>query len=69
MADITGNNPNVFYEAGYAAGIGKEIVLISQKQEIPFDLRTERQITYDPQDIYSLVNQLGELLSAILANK
>ena len=66
IADITGNNPNVFFEIGYAAGIGKEIVLISQKQEIPFDLRTERQITYDPQELILLVNQLGELLDAIL---
>lgn len=66
IADLTGNNPNVFYEVGYASGIGKDIVLISQKQEIPFDLQSERKIFYDPQDIFGLASQLESLLDALL---
>jgi hypothetical protein len=67
IADITGNNPNVFYEIGYAEGIGKPVILISQEQETPFDLKTRRQIRYDPQDIFSLAVKLGEQLDALLA--
>lgn len=66
IADITGNNPNVFFEIGYAAGVEKQVVLVSQKQEIPFDLRTERQITYDPNDIAALAAQLSQALVSVL---
>ena len=66
IADITGNNPNVYFEVGYAEGIGKTVVLISQKQETPFDLKTQRQIRYDPLDILSLANALREHLQATL---
>jgi hypothetical protein len=68
IADITGNNPNVYFEVGYAEGIGKTVVLISQKQETPFDLKTRRQIRYDPLDILSLANALREQLDATLGN-
>jgi hypothetical protein len=66
IADITGNNPNVFFEVGYAEGVGKTVILLSQEQETPFDLKTTRQIRYDPQDILSLANSLGKQLEAII---
>jgi hypothetical protein len=66
IADITGNNPNVFFEVGYAEGVGRPVILISQEQETPFDLRTRRQIRYDPQDIFSLANALGGQLDVII---
>lgn len=66
IADITGNNPNVYFEVGYAEGIGKTAILISQKQETPFDLKTRRQIRYDPLDILSLANALREQLDATI---
>jgi hypothetical protein len=66
IADITGNNPNVFFEVGYAEGVDKKVILISQEQETPFDLKTRHQIRYDPQDIFSLANALGEQLDAII---
>jgi len=66
IADITGNNPNVFFEVGYAEGLGKNVILISQAQDTPFDLKTRRQIRYDPQDILSLANALSEQLDTIL---
>ncbi len=47
LADMTGRNPNVFYELGLAHAIGKPVVLISNSiEDVPFDLRGLRVITY-----------------------
>jgi hypothetical protein len=47
VADMTGQNPNVFYEVGYAHALGKPTVLITQKAEdIPFDLKSYPHIVY-----------------------
>lgn len=48
VANMTGNNPNVFYEIGYAHGLGKECILITQtkSEEVPFDLRHLEHIRY-----------------------
>jgi len=48
VADMTGRNPNVFYEVGYAHALGKVVVLLAQKDEdIPFDLKHYRHIIYE----------------------
>ena len=47
IADMTGRNPNVFYEVGYAHAIGKTTILLAQSTEdIPFDLRDKQHIVY-----------------------
>lgn len=47
VCDCTGRNPNVFYEAGIAHTLGREVILITQnEQDIPFDLRHRRYIRY-----------------------
>ncbi|MHB8156141.1 MAG: hypothetical protein ACYDEQ_01895 [Desulfocucumaceae bacterium] len=46
IADVTDNNPNVFYEVGYAHGVGIDVLLITQNKELPFDLKMERAIYY-----------------------
>jgi hypothetical protein len=66
IADITGNNPNVFYELGYADGAGKRVIVISQEQDTPFDLKTRRQIRYKPHDILSLAKAIDEQLHELL---
>ena len=49
ICDCTGKNPNVFYEAGIAHAIGKEVILITQSEhDIPFDLRHLRYLSYLP---------------------
>lgn len=49
ICDCSGKNPNVFYEAGIAHAIGKEVILITQfEHDIPFDLRHLRYIRYLP---------------------
>ena len=47
IADLTGKNPNVFYEVGIAHTLGKEVILITQNSEdVPFDLRHLKYIEY-----------------------
>lgn len=49
IADLTGRNPNVFYELGIAHTVGRTTILIAQEEEhsIPFDIRHIRQIQYE----------------------
>lgn len=47
VADMTGKNPNVFYEVGYAHALGKSVILLTQKSDdIPFDLKHYPHIVY-----------------------
>jgi hypothetical protein len=55
IADLTGRNPNVFYELGLAHGCRRPVILLSQDQDdIPFDLREIRCIEYEPDDLANL---------------
>ncbi len=47
VCDLTGKNPNVFYEAGIAHTLGKHVVPITQSEDdIPFDLKHHRYALY-----------------------
>lgn len=46
-ADMTGRNPNVFYEVGYAHALGKVVLLLTRDaDDIPFDLKHRQHIVY-----------------------
>lgn len=48
IAEMTGRNPNVFYEVGYAHALNKRVILLTQKaDDIPFDLKQFPHIIYD----------------------
>lgn len=49
IADITPNNPNVYYEVGYAHGLAKPTILLAEKSRgsLPFDVSGHRTIFYD----------------------
>jgi hypothetical protein len=47
VADMTGRNPNVFYETGYAHALNKQVILLTQNtDDIPFDLKHYSHIVY-----------------------
>lgn len=49
IAEFTGRNPNVLYEAGIAHTLGKPLIGITQDMDdVPFDLRSIRHIVYKP---------------------
>lgn len=49
IADITPDNPNVFYEVGFSHGIGKPTILLADRgrAKLPFDVNGFRTIFYD----------------------
>lgn len=49
ICDLSNRNPNVFYEAGIAHTLGKDVILLAQsKADIPFDVAAIRYIQYLP---------------------
>ena len=47
VVDITGRNPNTLYLAGYAHGIGKPVLFLSQQgEDLPFDRARHEVLVY-----------------------
>lgn len=56
VADLTGSNPNVYYELALRHAARKPVVLIAHKEHMPklaFDVSAERVIPYDHTDFVS----------------
>jgi signal transduction histidine kinase len=67
IADVSGRNPNVFFEIGMAQAMGKPLFLLAQQDsinEIPFDMRGYRYFLYDttPLGLSALTNNLSKAL-------
>ncbi len=60
VADVTGRNPNVFYELGIAHTLGKDVVILTQnKKDVPFDIQRFKYIEYeDNADGYEKLRKL-----------
>ena len=70
IAELTGKNPNVFYETGIAHTIGKEVILLTQSMgDVPFDLRHFRCIEYahSPRAAKRLEEDLEATIRSILS--
>jgi len=68
VADMTGRNPNVFYEVGYAHALGKTAILLTKNAEdIPFDLKHYPHIVYEG-SIADLKEKLQKRIFHHLAN-
>ncbi len=71
IADLTDKNPNVLYELGLAHAAGKPVIMVTQVlDDVPFDLRNLRVITYDLRDPawgVDLCNRIENSLKEVLA--
>lgn len=48
IAEITGRNPNVFYELGASHSLRKDVIILTQNvSDIPFDIKGHRCIIYE----------------------
>jgi hypothetical protein len=69
ICDCTRRNPNVFYEAGIAHTLGREVILVTQsKQDIPFDLQHLRYVLYQnsTKGRADLSKKLAQKISSVL---
>ena len=58
ISDMTGKNPNVFYETGYAHALKKKVILlVEDKRDIPFDLEHYTHLEYNG-NISKLIEKL-----------
>jgi len=72
LAEITQDNPNVWFELGYAIACGKEVVLVCSKErttKFPFDVQHRTIITYptgSPRDFQKLQADITARIKAYL---
>ena len=65
LADITTDNPNVWYELGYAFAAGRSVVMVCSSEregKLPFDVQHQTVIKYEPESESDFV-KLGEEIS------
>ena len=68
IADLTGQNPNVFFEIGYRASTGKPVIHLKRRGEkIPFDVSSIRTFDYDLTDLDVVAETRERLEKAILS--
>ena len=72
LADITLDNPNVWYELGYAFASGRSVILVCADEReggrFPFDIQHRNIIVYSsesPSDFDSLKNKIAERAEAL----
>jgi len=72
FAEITTDNPNVWFELGFAIATSKEVVLVcseERKSGFPFDVQHRSIIKYRtgvPQDFDKLRNQIADRIRALV---
>jgi hypothetical protein len=71
VADVTRQNPNVFYELGFAHAMRKPTILIVSAEgkggALPSDLDGFQYIVYDPGNLRELVNQVQRAARTFVA--
>jgi len=68
VADLTGHNPNVFYELAVRHLIRKPLVqLIKADEQVPFDVSSSRVIKLDHTDLDSVARAKAELADHVKA--
>lgn len=70
VADLTGSNPNVFYELAIRHTAKLPVVLICETDEVdrlPFDIQQMRVIALDHRDLASAASAKGEIVEHLKA--
>jgi hypothetical protein len=74
LADITADNPNVWYELGYAFALGKPVIMVCSEErtgkKYPFDIQHRSIIPYmadSPSDFDTLRGNLTTKVKAMMA--
>ncbi len=69
IVDISGSNPNVIWELGFAEGLRKQSVVIRRRDDdtdVPFDIYDHRQVRYDDPATTQQINELNGHLSRVV---
>lgn len=72
LADISLDNPNIWFELGFAIAADKEVVMICSDQrqtKFPFDVQHRNIVSYkttSPRDFEQLRNKITDRLTALL---
>jgi hypothetical protein len=73
LAEITLDNPNVWYELGYAFAMDKDVVMVTEeRQKFPFDIQHRQVIHYktgSPSDYTDLRKNITEKLIALMQTR
>ena len=72
ICDLTGKNANVFYEAGIAHSLGKDVIFITQSEDdVPLDINRLRHIHYlnNGEGLQQLTVRVTERLETLAANR
>jgi len=68
ISEMTGRNPNVFYETGYAHALGKQVILLTHySEDIPFDMKHYPHIIHEG-DLVRLHDEIIRRVSWIIRN-
>lgn len=73
IAEITTDNPNVWYELGYALALEKNVIMLCSEErttQFPFDIRHRNILVYKTQtmsDFQELKNRLKKRINAYLS--
>ncbi|SFP66350.1 hypothetical protein SAMN04488241_1054 [Sphingomonas rubra] len=70
IADLTGFNPNAFYELGIRHALQKPTIhVIAENVKLPFDNQDQRTIYVDISDFEAIENAKNRLKAAVLATQ
>lgn len=69
IADITGNNPNVFYELGFAQAVDNTnpIIITQNVKDVPFDIAPINLIEYNVNNLKDLGSKIKNAIETIAA--
>jgi hypothetical protein len=71
LGDITGSNPNVFYELGIAFTLGKPVIFLTQDapEAAPVDIRQFQFIRYDLSRHIEFLAELDKAIRAVFVGR